>query len=66
VDFALYKNFFPGLLESDRIQFRWEMFNALNHTNFNNPDTNVPNLTFGRITSAAGARQMQFSLKYEF
>jgi hypothetical protein len=38
----------------------------LNHTNFNTPNMTIDNRNFGRITSAAPARQMQFGLRYEF
>jgi hypothetical protein len=64
-DISLQKNF-RALLESHRIQFRWELFNLMNHTNFNTPNMTVDNRNFGRITGAAAARQMQFGLRYEF
>ncbi len=65
VDMSLQKNF-RGLFEGHRVQFRWELFNMLNHTNLGTPNMSVDNRNFGRITSAAAARQMQFGLRYEF
>jgi hypothetical protein len=64
-DVSLQKNF-RALFENHRVQFRWELFNLLNHTNFNTPNMTVDNRNFGRITGAAAARQMQFGLRYEF
>ena len=65
VDMSLQKNF-RGLFEGHRVQFRWELFNMLNHTNLGTPNMSVDNRNFGRITSAAAARQMQFGLRSEF
>lgn len=65
MDISLQKNF-RALRESHRVQFRWELFNMLNRANFNTPNMTVDNRNFGRITSAAPARQMQFGLRYEF
>ncbi len=47
-------------------QFRWEVFNATNHTNFALPHdfVNAPN--GGTITQVDDARTMQFALKYQF
>jgi len=65
MDISLQKNF-RAFRESHRVQFRWELFNMLNRANFNTPNMTVDNRNFGRITSAAPARQMQFGLRYEF
>jgi hypothetical protein len=56
-----------NIRESKRVQFRMEMFNALNHPDFFLPDTNLgdgPN--FGRITAAYQARTIQFAGKFYF
>jgi hypothetical protein len=66
-DFGMFKNF--AITENQRLQFRWELFNAFNHANFRGPSSwslSAPS-SFGRITSTAtGPRQMQFGLKYQF
>jgi len=64
LDTGLMKNF--HVTESKYVQFRWEMFNAPNHVNLSNPGTTLNTSTFGRITSAGGARQMQLALKFVF
>jgi hypothetical protein len=61
VDLGIMKNF--RLAESARLQFRGEMFNAFNHTNFGIPGTSFGGPNFGSITSAAPARIVQFGLK---
>lgn len=64
-----YKNFdisiqkyFP-IEERFRFQFRLDMFNALNHTNFYSPNTFMGG-GFGTITQAWTPRQMQAALKF--
>jgi hypothetical protein len=50
-----------------RAQFRAECFNALNQTNFNNPNTSPVNTAFGTITGTQSqARTFQFAVKLEF
>jgi hypothetical protein len=46
-----------------RVQFRAEMFNAFNHANFFAPDQFLPDASFGTITEADPARDIQFGLK---
>ncbi len=54
-------------LEGHTLQFRWEMFNATNHPNWNVPATDIRNAsTFGRVLTARTMREMQFGLKYLF
>ena len=62
---ALMKNF--HFSEARYLQFRWEMFNALNHANFGDPATTsgYPGYT-GVIYGAGPARDMQFGLKFYF
>jgi Carboxypeptidase regulatory-like domain/TonB dependent receptor len=48
--------------ESVRVQFRLDMFNAFNHTNFYKPNTFM-GAGFGTITDAWNPRQMQAALK---
>ncbi|MBV9083759.1 MAG: Cna protein B-type domain-containing protein, partial [Acidobacteriaceae bacterium] len=61
---AAYKNF--RIIERMTIQFRAELFNVFNHTNFNGPNTNLGAGTFGQITSAKEARIGEFALKLNF
>jgi outer membrane receptor protein involved in Fe transport len=63
-DAALHKTF--ALTERQRLNFRFEMFNALNHAVLGNPVTNVSNANFGKIQTASGGRNIQFALKYMF
>jgi len=58
---------FRGIAESHGVQFRTEIFNALNRPNFSKPGTNVDSPgSFGRITGASDGRIIQFGLKYLF
>jgi Carboxypeptidase regulatory-like domain/TonB dependent receptor len=50
--------------ETKRFQFRFELFNAFNHPNFFEPDTNLGDKNFGTITSAYPARSLQFAGKF--
>lgn len=54
------------LHEGQVLDFRAEGFNILNQSNFYYPDTNASNSTYGQISSAFPARQLQFALKLIF
>jgi TonB dependent receptor len=60
-DLSIQK-YFP-VNERYRFQFRLDMFNVLNHTNFYSPNTNM-GPGFGTITQAWTPRQMQAALKF--
>ena len=62
----LAKNFILSADGVRRIQLRMESDNVFNHTQFNNPDGNYSDGTFGEITSAAAARQTQLAGKFYF
>lgn len=64
MDFGLGKNF--RITEGARFQFRADMFNALNHTNFTSISTNIEAANFGRFTNTAGARQVQINARFQF
>lgn len=63
-DAALHKTF--PLREGQRITFRFELFNALNHKVLNDPNANASNPNFGQILGASGGRNIQLALKYLF
>ncbi|MBI3400759.1 MAG: TonB-dependent receptor [Acidobacteria bacterium] len=63
-DFALTRTFKTG--GSQSVQFRWEVFNLLNHVNFNGPITALNSASFGQIQTAGDPRIMQFALKFTF
>jgi hypothetical protein len=69
-DISAFKNNYIGPGERYNIQFRVEAFNALNHPQFNGPDTGVNDGTFGQITGAQGqantGRRLQLALKILF
>jgi len=62
-DFAVHKKI--SVNENVYFQFRAEMFNIFNHTNFYNPDGHFSDgpTEFGRITQAQDPRLVQFALK---
>ena len=64
VDLALVRAF--RFAETHRLEARMEAFNAFNWFRWNNPQSNLNNTQFGRITSAGDPRVMQFALKYSF
>lgn len=47
-------------------EFRAEFYNAWNHTQFENPDGNYSDSTFGEVLQARDPRVMQFALKFLF
>jgi hypothetical protein len=61
---GVHKNW--ALTEESRMQFRWEMFNAFNRANFNNPTTNIQSGDFGLVTTAGAGRSMLFGLRLDF
>ncbi|MGH9313547.1 MAG: carboxypeptidase regulatory-like domain-containing protein [Vicinamibacterales bacterium] len=63
-DFSLSKNFPVGDRRS--IQFRIELFNAFNQSNFGPPNIARDSSGFGQILTAGAARIMQFGLKFYF
>lgn len=53
IDASLFKNF--ATEHRVHFQFQAEVFNALNHTNFANPTSNVSSGTFGKITATSSS-----------
>jgi hypothetical protein len=72
LDTAVFKSF--PVKEILRFQFRWELYNALNNTQFSGVNTaarfdaqgNQVNTLFGQLSSARPARIMQLSLRLYF
>ena len=64
-DLAIFKNF--SLTGAQRLQFRVEMFNFINHPNLNAPNRDITNPNFGRsITKSDSRRDIQLALRYLF
>ena len=63
-DFSAAKNI--QLTESKQLQFRGELFNVLNHTNFRLPVSDISSPTFGQIQSDVSPRVIQVALKFLF
>jgi hypothetical protein len=69
---SLFKNVPLG--GTRRLQFRWEMYNVLNHTQWSAINTNAQfnnlgeqvNANFGKATAARNPRVMQGSLRFAF
>lgn len=71
-DIAIFRNF--PIREQMRFQFRGELYNAFNHTQFSALDTttrfdaqgNQVNTRLGEFTAARNPRQMQLALRFYF
>jgi hypothetical protein len=63
-DMGIFKNF--RLTEQAKLQFRAEMFNGWNHTNFNAVNTTFGSGAYGAVTSTRTPRIIQFALKLTF
>jgi Carboxypeptidase regulatory-like domain len=65
-DFSVHKKI--PLSETKYLQFRAEIFNVFNRTNFSNPDGGYSDgpTEFGKITTAGDPRLLQFALKFFF
>jgi hypothetical protein len=64
-DATLAKNIRFG--ESKSLQFRWEVFNVFNHTNFTTfASTNVTSTSYGLISGVRDPRTMQLGAKFTF
>ncbi len=63
-DFGIFKTF--AFKERYRLQIRGEFFNGFNNVNWGNPGTGLGTPTFGQITSALTAREIQIGTKINF
>ncbi len=64
VDLAVLKK--VQFKESQQVQLRFEFFNLLNHPNYAIPVSTTNSASFGAISSAGSAREIQIGLKYLF
>lgn len=64
LDLGLGKNF--PIHEHMGLQFRADMFNALNHTNLSGLRTNITDPFFGKLLSTRGARTIQLNARFTF
>ena len=63
-DMAFYKDF--HIKERHTFEFRAELFNIFNHTNFSSVDTTLGSGTYGQLTGAHSPRIVEFALRYQF
>lgn len=63
-DITVSKKF--AVTEAKYFQFRTDIFNLFNKTQFVNPDGNFSNSTFGQVQQARDPRLVQFALKFYF
>jgi len=61
-DMAVHKSW--PFTESKRLEFRFEMYNALNHPNFYLPNGDLSSKNFGKILQAFPARSLQLAGKF--
>lgn len=64
MDLSVFRTF--KIMERLSLQVRGESFSVINTPNWNNPDTNINNKTFGFITGATGNRTIQLGAKVIF
>ena len=64
VDLGVSRSF--AVHEAQRLEVRFEAFNATNHTHLALPVATQNNAHFGQITSAGDPRILQFAMKYQF
>jgi hypothetical protein len=72
IDAALSKSI--KVTEHTNLMFRIEVFNALNHVELGNPNTNFSSPSFGQITAVSNttpigtgsARSIQFAARFSF
>lgn len=65
LDFAVHK--VVAMRESKKLEFRTEIFNVFNHTQFFNPDGNITDgPSFGQVRRARDPRVVQLALRFTF
>ena len=64
VDLSVYKNI--KIYDSLVSQFRFEAFNAFNHTNFTTINTTLGSNAYGQVTNTGQPRNVQIAVKLNF
>jgi hypothetical protein len=64
LDFGVRKS--VPITATQRLEFRVEAFNVLNHPNWGTADSNPTSGSFGRVTGKIGERVIQLATKYTF
>jgi len=52
--------------QQTRLDVRLDAFNAVNHVNYGNPNTNVTSPDFGKLLTAVAPRSAQLSARLSF
>jgi hypothetical protein len=63
-DMSVSRNF--AITESQKVQFRWDVFNVPNEVILTTPTATVTSSAFGNFTTSGNPRIMQVALKYTF
>jgi len=63
---VLKNNHLPWLGEQGNLQFRFDFINLFNHPNLGGVDPYMGDGTFGKVTSALNARQLQLGIRIAF
>jgi hypothetical protein len=63
-DLSLAKNF--SIVENHALSLRGEFFNLTNSVSMGDPSGSLTSASFGRVSSATAARQIQLGLRYSF
>jgi hypothetical protein len=64
INLSLARNF--RITETQKLQFRWEVFNVPNHPNFSSPNDFLDEANVASITKARDPRVMQLGARYMF
>ena len=63
-EIGLYKD--TKITENTKIELRLETFNTFNHTQFQNPASDINSPTFGQVFAAQAPRILQLAAKFIF
>jgi len=63
---VLKNNHLPWLGEQGNLQFRFDFINLFNHVNLGSVDPFIGDASFGKVTSALNARQLQLGIRIAF